>query len=97
MPMPRRSHQTASLLKLNNAWAEAKGTPLSLRMLAGRESHVVPGVVGKIVTDMGLREETQSRHYGECIALRFHSMAHAGSFTWSGRAQAKTRSDFHRG
>src|SRR6266851_8486109 len=36
MPMPRRSHQTASLLKLNKAWAEAKGTPLSLRMLEGR-------------------------------------------------------------
>ena len=27
MPMPNRSHQTASLLKLNKAWAEAKGTP----------------------------------------------------------------------
>src|SRR6202790_4508678 len=36
MPIPRRSHQTASLLKLNNACAEAKGTPLSLRMWAGR-------------------------------------------------------------
>src|SRR5438128_9554310 len=31
-----RSHQTASLLKLNSACAEAKGTPLSLRMFAGR-------------------------------------------------------------
>src|SRR5262250_1795373 len=36
MPIPRRSHQTASLLKWNKACAEAKGTPLSLRMLAGR-------------------------------------------------------------
>jgi hypothetical protein len=36
MPIPHRSHHTASLLKLNKAWAEAKGTPLSLRMLAGR-------------------------------------------------------------
>src|SRR5450755_1884972 len=35
MPIPRRSHQTASLLKLNNACAEAKGTPLSLRICAG--------------------------------------------------------------
>jgi hypothetical protein len=34
--MPRRNHQTASLLKWNKAWAEAKGTPLSLRMLAGK-------------------------------------------------------------
>jgi hypothetical protein len=33
---PRRSHQTASLLRLNKACAEAKGTPLSLRILAGR-------------------------------------------------------------
>ena len=33
MPIPRRSHQTASLLRLNKACAEAKGTPLSLRML----------------------------------------------------------------
>jgi hypothetical protein len=29
-------HQTASLLRLNKACAEAKGTPLSLRMLAGK-------------------------------------------------------------
>ena len=36
MPIPSLSHQTASLLRLNKAWAEAKGTPLSLRMLAGR-------------------------------------------------------------
>src|SRR5215472_13114270 len=36
IPIPRRSHQTASLLKLKRAWAEAKGTPRSLRMLAGR-------------------------------------------------------------
>ncbi len=36
LPMPRRSHQTASLLKLKRALGEAKGTPLSLRMLAGR-------------------------------------------------------------
>jgi len=36
MPIPSRSHQTASLLKLNKAWAEAKGTPLSVRILAGR-------------------------------------------------------------
>jgi hypothetical protein len=36
MPMPRRSHQTASLLKLNKACAEAKGTPLSLRMFGGQ-------------------------------------------------------------
>jgi hypothetical protein len=36
MPMPSRSHQTASLLKLNNACADAKGTLLSLRMLAGK-------------------------------------------------------------
>src|ERR1700758_3723435 len=36
IPMPSRSHHTASLLKLNQACAEAKGTPLSLRMLAGR-------------------------------------------------------------
>jgi hypothetical protein len=36
MPMPSRRHQTASLLKLNKACAEAKGTPSSLRMLAGR-------------------------------------------------------------
>jgi hypothetical protein len=28
--IPSLSHQTASLLKLNKAWAEAKGTPLSL-------------------------------------------------------------------
>ena len=27
MPMPSRSHQTASLLKLNNACPEANGTP----------------------------------------------------------------------
>src|ERR1700676_4222402 len=32
---PSLSHQTASLLKLNKACAEAKGTPLSLRMLEG--------------------------------------------------------------
>jgi hypothetical protein len=36
IPIPGRSHHTASLLKLNNACAEANGTPLSLRMLAGR-------------------------------------------------------------
>src|SRR6267378_777046 len=36
MTIPSRSHQTASLLRLNKAWAEAKGTPLSLRILAGR-------------------------------------------------------------
>jgi hypothetical protein len=36
MPIPSRSHQTASLLKLNKACAEAKGTPLSLRILTGR-------------------------------------------------------------
>jgi hypothetical protein len=35
MPMPRRNHQTASLLRLIKACAEANGTPLSLRMLAG--------------------------------------------------------------
>jgi hypothetical protein len=35
MPIPSRSHQTASLLRLNKAWAEAKGTPLGLRMFAG--------------------------------------------------------------
>jgi hypothetical protein len=48
MPMPRRSHHTASLLRLNKACAEANGTPLSLRMLAGRplkhsESVLFPG------------------------------------------------------
>ena len=32
----RRNHQTASLLRLNKACAEAKGTPLSLRMFAGK-------------------------------------------------------------
>jgi len=31
----QRSHQTASLLSLNSACAEAKGPPLSLRMLSG--------------------------------------------------------------
>src|SRR5207302_4686790 len=36
MPIPSRSHQTASLLKLNKACAEAKGTPLSLRMVGGQ-------------------------------------------------------------
>jgi hypothetical protein len=30
------SDQTASLLKLNKACAEARGTPLTLRMLEGR-------------------------------------------------------------
>jgi hypothetical protein len=30
------AHHTASLLRLNKACAEANGTPLSLRMLAGR-------------------------------------------------------------
>jgi hypothetical protein len=34
MPMPRRNHQTASLLKLNKACADANGTPLSLRRVA---------------------------------------------------------------
>jgi hypothetical protein len=34
-PIPRHIHQAAVLLKLNKAWAEAKGTPLSLPMLAG--------------------------------------------------------------
>lgn len=34
--MPRRSHQTASLLRWDKACAKAKGTPLSLRTLAGR-------------------------------------------------------------
>ena len=29
MPIPRRSHRTASLLKLNEACADGKGTPLS--------------------------------------------------------------------
>ena len=36
MVMPSRSHQTASLLKLNRPLGEAKGTPLSLRMLEGK-------------------------------------------------------------
>src|ERR1700730_3710565 len=31
MPIPSRSHPTASLLKLNKAWPEAKGTPLFWR------------------------------------------------------------------
>src|SRR5258706_9371922 len=36
IPIPSLSHQTASLLRLNKACAEAKGTPLSLRITAGR-------------------------------------------------------------
>src|ERR1039457_6246867 len=49
IPIPRRSHHTASLLKLNNACAEANGTPLSLRMLAGR----VEQAVGKVKQSVG--------------------------------------------
>ena len=36
MAMPRRSHQTESLERLNKALGLAKGTPLSERMAAGR-------------------------------------------------------------
>ena len=36
IPIPRRSYQTASLLKLNKAWAGSEGALFSLRMLAGR-------------------------------------------------------------
>jgi hypothetical protein len=36
MVMPRRNHQTESLERLNKELGEAKGTPLSERMLAGR-------------------------------------------------------------
>ena len=42
IPIPKRNHQTASLLKLNRAWAEANGTPLSLRMLAAFAYAVEP-------------------------------------------------------
>jgi hypothetical protein len=33
---PQAEPPDGELLRLNKAWAEAKGTPLSLRMLAGR-------------------------------------------------------------
>jgi hypothetical protein len=36
MPMPRRNHQTASLLKLNKACAEAKGTPIIAADVGGQ-------------------------------------------------------------
>jgi hypothetical protein len=36
MVTPRRNHQTESLERLNNELPEAKGTPLSERMLQGR-------------------------------------------------------------
>ena len=36
MVMPRRSHQTESLERLNRALGLAKGTPLSERMASGR-------------------------------------------------------------
>jgi len=35
MVMPRRSHQTESLESWNKEFGEAKGTPLSERMLRG--------------------------------------------------------------
>jgi hypothetical protein len=37
MRMPKRSHQTESLLRPKREWPLAKGTPLSMRIAAGRE------------------------------------------------------------
>jgi len=41
MWMPRRSHQTASLLRPYSACAEANGTALSVRMRCGNQIRVV--------------------------------------------------------
>src|SRR5579872_5928373 len=60
IPMPRRSHQTASLLRLNRAWGDAKGTPLSLRMLAGRPRSKEPLKYGKCVIFAGRRKRFAS-------------------------------------
>ena len=69
--MPSRSHQTASLLSRYVACAEAKGTPLSVRITCGSQNY------------LNVRSKTVNANFSSVVANTSQSAAIARALTMS--------------